>query len=106
QGRCRRGAAWPAPAGSCAGGGVVVMRVLFVNENIGGHATVHDNLGRALTTRPDVDATFYNVPAPGLVRKVAAAPLPGLARLDLDLQPLRYQLAQSALVHRVLSKLA
>jgi starch synthase len=83
-----------------------VMRVLLVNENIGGHATVHDNLGRALTTRPDVDATFYNVPAPGLVRKVAGAPLPGLARLDLDLQPLRYQLAQSALVHRVLSKLA
>jgi alpha-maltose-1-phosphate synthase len=82
------------------------MRVLFVNENIGGHVTVHDNLRRALTNRPDVDATFYNVPAPGLVRKVAAAPLPGLARLDLDLQPLRHQLAQSAVVHRVVSKLA
>jgi hypothetical protein len=49
------------------------MRVLFVNENIGGHVTVHNNLRRSLTNRPDVDATFYNVPAPGLVRKVAAA---------------------------------
>jgi starch synthase len=82
------------------------MRVLFVNENIGGHATVHHNLRRALSTRPDVDATFYNLPAPGVTRRVAAAPVPGLARLDLDLQPLRYQLAQSAVAHRAVSKLA
>ena len=78
-----------------------MMRVLFVNENIGGHMTVHQNLRRALATRPDVDARFFDVPEPGLVRKLVAAPLPGLARLDLDLQPLRYQLAQSALVRRV-----
>jgi len=81
------------------------MRILFVNENIGGHATVHHNLRRALTTRPDVDPTFYDLPAPGHARRMAAASVPGLARLDLDLQPLRYQLAQSAVVHRAISKL-
>jgi starch synthase len=89
--------------GACRGG--IVTRVLFVNENIGGHATVHNNLRRALATRPDIDATFYDVPAPGLGRRLVAAALPGLARLDLDLQPLRYQLAQSAVVHRAVTRL-
>lgn len=76
------------------------MRVLFVNENIGGHRTVHHNLAQALTTgHPGVQADFFHVPAPRLARRLVGASVPGLRRLDLDLQSLRFQLAQSALVN-------
>ena len=53
-----------------------------------------------------VDATFIDVPSPGLLRRIAAAQIPGLARRDLDLQPLRYQLAQSAWVRYRLARYA
>jgi glycosyltransferase involved in cell wall biosynthesis len=81
------------------------LRVLFVNENIGGHASTHLHLRRALERRPDVQARFLDVPAPGRVRRLAGAPVPGLARLDLDLQPLRSQLALSAWTGRRLPAL-
>lgn len=81
------------------------MRALFVNENIGGHATTHLHLRRALEGHPRVRATFLDVPAPGLGRRLAGAPVPGLARLDLDLQPLRSQLALSAWTRRRLGPL-
>lgn len=80
------------------------IKVLFVNENIGGHATVHHHLERLLAEREDVDAELLHVPPAGLVRKVLGAPVPGLARLDLDLQPLRAQLAISAWVRRELPR--
>ena len=82
------------------------MNVLFVNENIGGHASTHLHLRRALAQRPDVRARFLDVPAPGPLRRVIGAPVPGLARLDLDLQPLRSQLALAAWTHRRLAALA
>lgn len=82
------------------------MRALFVNENLGGHTTLHRFLRESLTGRPDVAASFLDVPPPRFARRLAAAPLPGLARLDLDLQPLRYQLAQSAQVRRRLEEWA
>lgn len=78
------------------------MRVLFVNENIGGHATVHHHLRLALDAHPDVEADFLDVPPPSLLRRLAGARVPGLASLDLDLQPLRAQLALSAWVRRAL----
>ncbi|MGH9015222.1 MAG: glycosyltransferase family 4 protein [Acidimicrobiia bacterium] len=71
------------------------LRVLFVNENLGGHATMHQALRGVLNGHPEVSAEFLDVPAPGLARRLAAAPVPGLIRLDADLQSLRYQLAQS-----------
>lgn len=75
------------------------MRVLFVNENIGGHATVHHNLERAISEgHPGVRADFLHVPPPRLGRRLVGASVPGLRRLDLDLQSLRFQMAQSALV--------
>ena len=74
------------------------MRVLFVNENIGGHATVHHHLANALFERDDVQAEFLTVPAPHGLRRLAGAAVPGLGRLDLDLQPLRAQLALGAWV--------
>ncbi len=82
------------------------LRVLFVNENIGGHATVHLNLERALARHEDVQADFLHVPAPGLARRAIGASVPGLARLDVDLQTLRAQLAQSAVVRRRLRHIA
>ncbi len=81
------------------------MKVLFVNENIGGHVTVHHHLRLALAARPDVEATFVDVPAATGARRLLAARVPGLSRLDLDLQPLRAQLAQSAWLHRRLDGL-
>lgn len=74
------------------------MRALFVNENIGGHRTVHLNLAQTLSGALDGTADFINVPPPGPVRRILGAPVPGLARLDLDLQPLRAQLAAAAWV--------
>lgn len=81
------------------------LRALFVNENLGGHTAMHAYVRRALVGHPELDATFLDVPPPGLWRRVAAAPVPGLARLDADLQPLRYQLAQSWYVRRRLRPL-
>ena len=74
------------------------MRVLFVNENIGGHATVHHHLANALLERGDVEAEFLTVPPPRGLRRLAGAAVPGLGALDLDLQPLRAQLALGAWV--------
>jgi glycosyltransferase involved in cell wall biosynthesis len=79
------------------------MRVLFINENIGGHATVHHNIARQLELHhPDVQAEFVDLVAPGLGRRIVAAPIPGLSGLDLDLQPLRSQLAQSFLARQAI----
>src|SRR5579884_940208 len=82
------------------------LRVLFLNENIGGHTTMHLALRSALTAYGDVDPTFLDVPSPGLLRKLAGAPVPGLARHDLDLQALRSQLASSATARRLLARYA
>lgn len=71
------------------------MRPLFLNENLGGHATVHANLRTALGDFPDVEPDFVDIPSPGLVRRALGVRVPGLAGLDLDLQPLRFQLAAS-----------
>lgn len=74
------------------------VRALLVNENIGGHATVHHHLREVAGRRGDLDVRIVDVPPPGFWRKVAAAPAPGLGRVDADLRPVRYQLAQSAWV--------
>lgn len=80
------------------------MRVLFLNENVGGHATVHMAMERALLDRKDVQAEFLHLPPPGTVRRILAAPVPGLAPLDLDFQPLRLQLSAAALARRLLQR--
>ena len=82
------------------------MKVLFVNENLGGHATVHAHLRVALEAHPEVEARFLDVPAPSLRRRLLGTRLPPLSRLDLDLQPLRAQLALSEWVRRRLVDLA
>ena len=79
------------------------MRVLFVNENIGGHTTVHLNLERALRENRRVDAEFLDAPPAGLLRRLSGASIPVLGRRDLDLHPLRAQLGLSAAVRRRLA---
>jgi len=76
------------------------VRALLVNENIGGHVTVHHHLRRIAAERDDLVVRIVDVPPPGFWRRVAAAPVPVLARVDADLRPVRYQLAQSAWVAR------
>lgn len=79
------------------------MRALFLNENVGGHRALHFHLRASLADRPEVQATYFDVPPPGLGRRIVGAPVPGLDRLDADLQPLRVQLAQSWLARRALA---
>lgn len=82
------------------------LRALFVNENLGGHASMHLYLRQALTEVPEVQADFVDVPQARFVRKLLAAPIPLLAKRDLDLQPLRAQLLQSLWVRRLLAETA
>ncbi|HVF32734.1 MAG TPA: glycosyltransferase family 4 protein [Acidimicrobiales bacterium] len=79
------------------------MRVHFVNENVGGHATMHLAIRRALAGRTDVEATFFDVPPPTGVRRLLGARVPGLDRFDADLQALRIQIAASTVVRRHLA---
>gem|GEM_PF-661181 len=78
------------------------LRVLFLNEALGGHTTVHHNLRVELQAHPDVDATFVDVPSAGVARRILGGAVPGLADLDLDLQPVRAQLAAAAVARRLL----
>ncbi|MGP6175233.1 GNAT family N-acetyltransferase [Corynebacterium sp. A21] len=70
-------------------------RFLFINENIGGHRTVHASFRKIFAERDDVEVEFLDGQDPGILGKILRAPIPGLARLDLDLQPLRGQLVHS-----------
>jgi starch synthase len=81
----------------------VTLRVAFLNENIGGLSTMHLGVREALAEEDSVEATFVDVPRPGLARKVLVAPVPGLARLDLDLHALRSQLAAAAVARRAIA---
>ncbi|MGF1596209.1 MAG: glycosyltransferase family 4 protein [Acidimicrobiales bacterium] len=78
--------------------------MLFINENIGGHATVHHHLRSVLADRSDIEPVFLDLAPPSLAARVAGAAVPGLARLDLDLQPLRAQLVRSAGLARSLER--
>jgi glycosyltransferase involved in cell wall biosynthesis len=80
------------------------VRALLVNENIGGHATVHHHLRGIAAGRSDVDVRIVDVPPPAFWRKVAGVAVPGLGSMDADLRAARYQLAQSAWVARQLPR--
>lgn len=88
------------------GSGALSLRAHFVNENLGGHATMHRALRVALPDHPDVRPSFFDVPAPGSVHRMLRAEIPGLARLDLDLAPLRDQLSRARAVQRHLRSLS
>jgi starch synthase len=80
------------------------LKALFVNENIGGHATVHHSLRRAFAERDDIEVEFLDAYGPGFGGKVLRVPVPGLDRLDLDLQVLRGQLVHSRGLRRRLQE--
>jgi glycosyltransferase involved in cell wall biosynthesis len=78
---------------------------LFVNENLGGHASMHLFLRDALAeAHSDLDAEFVDVHAAGTIRRAVAVRLPVLGPLDLDLHPLRLQLAQSEVARRLVRR--
>ena len=53
-------------------------RVLFVNENLGGHASMHLSLREALAeVHPGLDAEFVDVPSAGTLRRGARRPAAG-----------------------------
>lgn len=79
-------------------------RYLFINENIGGHRTVHAALRRIFADVEGIEVDFVDGQPPGLLGRILRAPVPGLARLDLDLQPLRSQLVHSAGIRRQVKK--
>ncbi len=79
-----------------------VGRLLMLNENLGGHATMHLNIYRALAEHPEVDFVALDVPPRSLARRIAGLRLPGLSRLDMDLASVRAQLAISTTGHRLL----
>lgn len=59
---------------------------------------MHLAIKRSLQHHPEVSASFFDVPPPIRVRRLLGARIPGLDRLDADLQPLRIQAAASAVV--------
>jgi len=77
------------------------VRVLFVSENIGGHRTFHRHIEQALHGHPEVEARFVHVPPPRLARRIVGGAVPGLGRLDLDLQPVRAQFAAATIARRL-----
>ena len=80
-------------------GGDAPLRALFVNENIGGHATVHCALRRVFAERSDIDVEFLDAYPPGLPGKSPARRF-RCRRWGSHLQPLRGQLVHSAQVRR------
>lgn len=79
-----------------------VGRLVMLNENLGGHATMHLNIYRALAEHPEVDLVALDVPPRSFLRRIVGMQIPGLARLDADLSPVRSQLALSSTAHRML----
>ena len=82
----------------------MTTRALFINENIGGHATAHLGIRYGLREHPEIDAEFIDLPRPHGLRRLAGARIPGLARFDLDFQPIRAQLLHSAWIARRLRR--
>jgi glycosyltransferase involved in cell wall biosynthesis len=80
--------------------------VLFLNENLGGHATMHRAIRATISAYPQVTATFVDVPSRRLIRRIAGAGIPPLDRLDLDFAALRSQLALSFVARGILRELA
>jgi glycosyltransferase involved in cell wall biosynthesis len=78
-------------------------RIVLFNENLGGHASLHAGLRAVLGSRAGVDAVFCDLPPPGRLRRALSARIPGIGPRDLDLQPVRYRLAQSVQAHRLLA---
>lgn len=78
---------------------------MLFNENLGGHAAMHHALRARLGdpgARGGWEVRFVDLPGPGRWRRLASTRVPGLGARDLDLQTVRYRLAQSLHARRLL----
>lgn len=66
---------------------------------------MHHHLRRAVLNQPEVVATFWDVPQDLFLARLFGIAVPGLSRLDVDLQAIRARLAQSFLVRRHVARL-
>lgn len=80
-----------------------MSRFLFINENIAGHRTVNHNLRKVFAGVSGVDIDYMDIPPAAGLRRIGSARIPGLARYDADLQPLRAQLLAANWVRRQLA---
>jgi Glycosyltransferase len=79
-----------------------IGRLILLNENLGGHATMHLHIYRALAEHPEIDLVALNLPPRSFSRRLVGVRLPGLSRVDIDLAPIRAQLALSVTANRML----
>jgi starch synthase len=79
-----------------------IGRLILLNENLGGHATMHLHMYRALAEHPEIDLVALNLPPRSFSRRLVGVRFPGLSRVDLDLAPIRAQLALSVTANRML----
>ncbi|MGZ6898493.1 MAG: glycosyltransferase family 4 protein [Acidimicrobiia bacterium] len=77
-------------------------RLIMLNENLGGHATMHLHLYRALAEIEGLDVVTLDVPPRSISRRVAGVRVPGLSQLDADFAAVRAQLALSETARRML----
>ncbi len=85
------------------------LRALFVTEGalgIGtvGHARIEPAVRAGLQERDDVQARYVTLAPQGLVTKSLARGVPGLGAADLDLQALRWHIAQAVRARRLLER--
>ena len=82
------------------------LRALFVSEGdldeIVGHATLQSSFKSAFADGGrGIEARFVRLPPMTRAQRLASTWVPGLGRLDLDLQPVRWHLVQAARARRV-----
>ena len=82
------------------------LRALFVSEGdldeIVGHATLQSSFKSAFADgERGIEAHFARLPPMTRAERLASGWVPGLGRLDLDLQPVRWHLVQAARARRV-----
>lgn len=85
------------------------VRALFANEGdlggqVLGHVTIEENLRRGMSARNDIDATFVRLPPMPRAASLAAAQLPVLNGLDLDLKIPRWHAVQAVRARRLVER--
>jgi glycosyltransferase involved in cell wall biosynthesis len=74
------------------------LRIGFINENLGGHASFQSRLLESLENDSSVICDTLNVPSRGFVRRVLTSPLPLPDGWDFDVPLFRNQVGQSLAV--------
>lgn len=82
------------------------VRAIFLNQGAGGdavlgHLTTEAILRPRLEAAEEIEAQFFRLPALRGLAGHAVRPVPGLASLDLDLQPLRWHAVQAWRARRI-----